>query len=225
MAYVRSAARLLTAWLCCQLGAAAQSPYFAGALGGVSTLSADAQTQVAGASAAASAYKPENGAAVNVFAGIHLREYLSIQGCYAWNRNDLSLTSAVSGEGGAVFYEQARDSSQHAFFGELLVYFRDRASWVRPYLSAGGGMVRLASREKRLVAGRGGLPPPQPTFASAEPALRVAVGMDLTIRPGWAFRYSFSETIRQNPISARLSPPGSRNLANYQNLFGLVRTF
>ena len=41
----------------------------------------------------------------------------------------------------------------------------------------------------------------------------------------WSFRYSFSETITGNPISARLTPPGERNLANFQNLFGFVRRF
>jgi hypothetical protein len=36
-------------------------------------------------------------------------------------------------------------------------------------------------------------------------------------------RYSFSESVSGNPISAQLSPPGQRNLANFQNLFGVVR--
>jgi hypothetical protein len=40
-----------------------------------------------------------------------------------------------------------------------------------------------------------------------------------------SFRYSFSETIGGNPISPRLSPPGERNLANFENLFGVVARF
>jgi hypothetical protein len=47
----------------------------------------------------------------------------------------------------------------------------------------------------------------------------------MTIHGRWAFRYTFSETIRGNPVSARLSPPGQRNLATFQNLFGIVKTF
>jgi hypothetical protein len=42
---------------------------------------------------------------------------------------------------------------------------------------------------------------------------------------GWYFRYTFGETISHNPISAQLSPPGRRLLKNFQNLFGIYRTF
>jgi hypothetical protein len=62
-------------------------------------------------------------------------------------------------------------------------------------------------------------------FASTDPALRVAVGIDLGTADGWRFRYSFSETINRNPVSAQLSPPAQRNLANFQNLFGAIRSF
>jgi hypothetical protein len=62
------------------------------------------------------------------------------------------------------------------------------------------------------------LPPPE--FKSSAAALRVAVGIDLALSSNWSFRYSFNETIRGNPISEQLSPPGRRNLANFQNLFG-----
>jgi hypothetical protein len=53
--------------------------------------------------------------------------------------------------------------------------------------------------------------------------LRVAVGLDLTVGRGWSVRYSFSESVSGNPISAQLLPPGQRSLANFQNLFGVVR--
>jgi hypothetical protein len=49
--------------------------------------------------------------------------------------------------------------------------------------------------------------------------------MDFALRAGWSFRYSFSETIRNNPISEQLSPMGQRNLANFQNLFGILKRF
>jgi hypothetical protein len=55
--------------------------------------------------------------------------------------------------------------------------------------------------------------------------LRVAVGIDVSLGGQWSARYSFSESLSGNPISAQLSPPGQRNLANFQNLFGVVRAF
>jgi hypothetical protein len=96
---------------------------------------------------------------------------------------------------------------------------------VRPYLLVGTGFVHLASRSSGLVSSHGAADPPSPLFASTALALRVAVGMDLRVADGWAFRYSFSETVRGNAISARLSPPAERNLANFQNLFGLIKSF
>jgi hypothetical protein len=49
--------------------------------------------------------------------------------------------------------------------------------------------------------------------------------LDLEIGRGWIVRYSFSESLSGNPISERLLPPGERNLANFQNLFGIIRAF
>jgi hypothetical protein len=40
-----------------------------------------------------------------------------------------------------------------------------------------------------------------------------------------ALRRKHNESISGNPISAGLTPPGERNLANFQNLFGFVRRF
>lgn len=216
---------VLFASCCWQSSLAAQSLYFAGALVGVSTLSADGRSSVTATAAAVSLYKPENGPVVHLFAGVHLREYLSLQGNYVWNRNSLALTSAIASGTEQVFYEQTRSSTQHGVSGDLLLYFRNRQSRVRPYLSVGGGIVGLRSEQDRLRAVRGEpmLPPVQ--FASTEPVLRVAVGIDLAISRGWAFRYSFCETIRKNAISVQLSPPGQRNLATFQNLFGFVKNF
>ena len=67
-------------------------------------------------------------------------------------------------------------------------------------------------------------PPPARSQASRA-RLRVAVGMDVALAGGWTARYSFSESVSGNPISAQLSPAAPRNLANFQNLFGVVRTF
>ena len=47
--------------------------------------------------------------------------------------------------------------------------------------------------------------------------------MDLALLRGWRLRYSFSESLSGNPLSRRLTPMGERNLANFQNLFGVVK--
>src|SRR5205814_6459211 len=123
----------------------AQHQYYAGAVGGIATLSSAGQAVVTSPSAAVSLYSTRNGPAVNVFAGRHLSNYVSLQGNYIWNRNDLALTS--SGPAGILqsFYQQARSSSQNSVVGDLLVFMRDRRSRVRPYLSGGLAAVRLSS--------------------------------------------------------------------------------
>lgn len=209
----------------CWQNLAAQGPYFAGAVGGIVTISADGQSSLGSASAAVSSYKPENGPAFNGFAGVHVRDYFSLQANYIWNRNSLRMTSVFAADSAPVFYEQVRRSSQHGVFVDLLLYFRNLQSRVRPYLSVGGGVVRFSSRAEMLTAKRGTPVLPPAEFTSTDPALRVAVGIDLGIRPGWVFRYTFSESIQRNPISTHLSPPGNRNLANFQNLFGFVKSF
>ena len=166
-------------------------------------------------------YKPENGPAVNVLAGLHLSDLFSIQGNYVWNRNAITLVSSTP----AGFFEQDRSSRQNAAIADLLLYFRNRRSWARPYLSAGAGVVRVSSHQKELRHRRGDLAVPPERTNSTKPALRVAVGIDLSIRNGWAFRYTFSETIRPNPFSAMLTPPANRGLANFQNLFGFFKQF
>ena len=203
----------------------AQGKFFVGALGGVSTLSADDETLISQDKTSVSLYSPKNGVALNVLAGAHLSDFLSVQGNYVWNQNQLTLTSTLFSDGSQVLYQQQRSSAQHGVIADLLLYFRNRQSWIRPYLSAGAGVVYFSSRQDTLLSIQGMPALPPETFASTQPALRIAVGADLALGRGWAFRYSFSETLGKNPISAQLSPPGQRNLANFQNLFGLVKTF
>jgi hypothetical protein len=203
----------------------AESRYYGGALTGISTLSADGRSSITPTATAVSLYKPENGLALNLFGGVHLKEYVSLQGNYVWNRNALLLTSTRSSDAGQLLYEQNRSSTQHSVIGDLLLYFRNRQSRIRPYLSAGTGFVSLKSSQGDLRAVRGTPVLPPESFVSRRPVLRVAVGIDLAVSRNWSFRYSFSETIQKNPISAQLLPPGQRNLANFQNLFGFVRYF
>ena len=194
---------------------------FVGAVAGVSTLSADARSEITSDGADVSLYKPENGPALNVFLGTHVREYVTVQANYVWNRNDLALTSVRSTALGPSFYEQPQTSSQHAIVGDLLVYFREQRSVLRPYLSVGVGVVRLETKSDGPARSRNAVPLPE-TVRAVRATLRVAVGLDLRIRQGWSVRYSFSESVSGNPIGAQLSPPGQRNLANFQNLFGVV---
>ncbi len=109
--------------------------------------------------------------------------------------------------------------------GDALLYFRNQRSWARPYLSAGFGIVHFSSDEGSLPALHGSPRLPPKNFSSNSPVLRVAVGIDFVLSTKWAIRYSFSEAIRKNPISEQLVPPGQRNLATFQNLFGFVRYF
>ena len=67
--------------------------------------------------------------------------------------------------------------------------------------------------------------PPGLARTDVRATLRVAVGLDVRIGDGWSVRYSFSESLSGNPISEQLTPPGRRNLANFQNLVGVLRSF
>jgi hypothetical protein len=194
---------------------------FTGFIGGVSTLSADGRTVIDGGGIRVSLYKPENGPTFHVFAGRHFNDYLSAQASYGWNRNDVTLTSARP----AGFLEQPRTAAQHSVAGELMLYFRGRESFARPYLTVGGGYSRITT-EGRGIGRVGGISPPLPgEVAGSSPLLRVAVGIDLRITRALAFRYSFCESIQKNVFSEHLMPEGKRNLANFQNLFGFVWTF
>lgn len=170
-----------------------------------------------------SLYKPENGPALNLFAGVHLAPYVSVQANYIWNRNELTLNSTSADS--KSYFEEQRCSSQQALIFDLLIYVRSLNSRIRPYLSVGTGPVRFSSTQEKVTAigGTPALPPEH--FSSVRPALRSAVGMDFRLTHRTALRYSFSETIGHNDISAQLSPPGQRSLANYQNLIGVVFRF
>ena len=198
------------------------SPYV-GAIGGIATLSADAGSQTTAQGLKLSSYSPSNGGALNIFAGAHLHNYFSLQVNYIWNSNELVLNSASSGSG--AFYQQARNSSQHAVVFDFLLYFRERNSRMRPYLGTGAGLTHLSSKEERLVSVGGAPTLPPPTFSSTRPVFRSHVGMDIRIFGQLDFRYSFSEFIGKNDISKHLSPPAPRRLANFQNLFGFVVRF
>ena len=197
---------------------------FAGGLLGVSALSADGRSVSMGSEATLSLYKPENGIAMNLFAGVHVREYFSVQADWMWNRNDVTLVSSFVTPQGGGFYELRRHSHQHAAVLDGLVYFRRRDSAVRPYLGTGLSMLRLVS-EDAVPAVSHGLLAPTADIASTRVGLRSHVGIDVRITRRVSFRYSFSETISSNPISPLLLPPGERRLANFQNLFGFVGLF
>jgi hypothetical protein len=203
----------------------AQAQLYAGVLGGVATLSGGARSLLSTDSAAFSSYDPRNGGAVEVMVGRHFSDYLTVQGEYIWNRNGLTLTSATFNNKTQQGYQETRSSSQQSFIADLLVYFRDRDSRLRPYLSVGTGLVHFASSQERIeqVLESPVLLPQH--FSAAMIALHVPVGMDLRLGKGWLFRYTFSETLSKNPISDHLSPPGQHNLKNFQNLFGFVRQF
>lgn len=105
--------------------AAAQEPgHFAGLIAGSSQLSGDPTTIITGDGFATSDYKPATGPAVNVFAGVHLSDYLTLQANYTWNRHDVTPTESR-------FYEQPHAATQHTVIGDVLVYFRERASRIR----------------------------------------------------------------------------------------------
>ncbi len=192
--------------------------FFVTALGGISTLSADAATRF-DTSNAASLYKPENGPAINLAAGLHLNDWFALQGNWMWNRNEVSFTEIQD----LSRLVQDRHSSQNAGIGDFLIYFRGRHSRIRPYLSTGTGFVRIASMSTGVAAGA--LTPVPGPIDTVKWAFRSAVGVDLLTRSGWGFRYSFSETLTKNPLSRALNPPGGRRLANFQSLFGVVRYF
>jgi hypothetical protein len=203
----------------------APAQLYLGAAGGVSTLSSDARSGISSGSIAFSSYDPRNGGAVEILVGNHFSDYFTAQGEYIWNRNRLVSTSAAFIDGTEQAYREVRGSSEHSLLGDLLVYFRRRDSRLRPYLSVGSGVVHLSSSRERLdeILGAPQLPPKG--FSSNTIALHVPVGMDVRLGKGWAFRYSFSETLGKNALSNQLSPPGQHSLKNFESLFGLLRQF
>lgn len=201
----------------------AQVAPYAGAVGGIATLSADAGSRQVGQGLSLSSYAPSNGGALDLFAGADVHDYFSLQGDFVWNQNKLRLNSSSSATG--AFYQEDRSSSQMAGIVSLLIYFRRRSSRIRPYLAVGTGIAHLSSTTEQVVASGSAPSLPPQEFSSTGPVLRTHVGIDLRLVRRLAFRYSFSETIGHNEISKQLSPPGSRGLANFQNLFGFALRF
>jgi outer membrane protein W len=216
------AATLLSLLASASAHAQTSPKFFVGAAAGISTLSADARSEVTPGGADVSLYEPENGPALNLLFGLRVHDYVAVQANYIWNDNDVTLTSIRTA--GSSVYEQPRTSTQHAVVGDLLLYFRDQPSALRPYLSIGAGVVRLNTNVTGQTRVFNAVPPSAHVQATRA-LLRVAVGIDVAVGDGWSVRYSFSEGISGNPFSAQLSPPGRRNLANFQNLFGIVRGF
>ena len=206
------------------LSTAQETGYYVGAISGSVQLSGDPTTIASPDGFATSGYKPETGLAVNAFVGRHLREYFTLQVNYTWNQNDLAFFAARGTPTESRFYEQPLSTTHHTFIGDLLVYFRERSSRVRPYLSAGLGLLHLSS-ERRPGVVDGGLSPPSTMFATTEFTTRVAVGADVRVGGAWRIRYSFSENLGSNPLSRRLDPQGTRGLMNFQNLVGVMREF
>ena len=201
------------------ISVAAQRRIYAGAIGGIATLSADAGSQRTAQGLSLSSYGLANGGALNVFAGVHFHNYFSVQANYIWNQNDLVLNS-TSGTG--AFYQEARNSSQNSGVFDFLIYFRQRGNRIRPYLGTGVGVIHLRSNQEHLNASGGAPTLPPSTFSSTGPVFRSHVGIDFRLARKLDFRYSFSEMIGHNEISKHLSPPAPRRLANFQNLFGFV---
>ncbi len=201
-----------------------QAQVYVGVLGGVATLSGDSHSSV-GANSNFSSYDPKNGPAVELLIGKHLSDYFTIQGEYIWNQNTLNLTSAEFNNGMQTGYTETRSSSQQSVIADLLIYFRKRSSRLRPFLAVGTGFVHLSSSQQQLTGTIGDPVLPPQHFSANQVVLHVPVGLDVKLKGGLAFRYSFSETLSGNPISKQLSPPGTHNLQNFQNLWGLIYQF
>jgi outer membrane protein W len=208
------------------LPAAAQedSRVFAGGLFGVSALSPDARAVITESDAAVSLYNPEIGLALNVFAGVHIARYFSVQANWMWNRNDVTLISSFATPQGGGHYEQLRHSNQHAFVLDGLIYFRGLDSAVRPYLGTGLSVLRFSGSDI-VSSAANGLEPPTGDIVSTHIGLRSHVGIDFRLSRNVSFRYSFSETLSSNPISPALTPPALHTFMNFQNLFGFVGRF
>jgi hypothetical protein len=207
------------------LGTPVWGQVYAGVLGGVSSLSGDASSTLGSGSSAFSSYDPKNGGAFELLMGKHLSEYFAVQGNYIWNANTLRVSAASFLSDEQLGFKETRSSSQQTLIAAALVYFRNRDSRLRPYLSVGTGLVHLSSSEERVDQTIGTPVLPARNFAANTIALQVPVGIDVNLRKGWAFRYTFSETISKNPIDDRVSPSPQHVLKNFLNLFGFIKQF
>jgi len=172
--------------------------------GGFATLSGDARVEVGADGTATSLYDAKNGPLFHIFGGRHWNDYLSVQGSYTWNRNDATITSALAGSR-PVFQQEAVQAALHQASADLMLYFRGRRDWVRPYLAGGFAVTRFTGIE------------------STKAGIRATAGIDLVHTSGWGFRYCFLETVSGNPLGERMRPPGQKKLMNFQNVFGFLR--
>lgn len=196
---------------------------FVGGGAGFTALSG-ASTAAIGETVATSQYSAGTGPLAHAFAGKAFGDYFAAQGSWQWTRNRVLLTSAGFAAGSVAASQQAMRVAQNEFGVDGLVYFRNRASRVRPFLAVGLGANRFDSGTAAFVSVRGA-PPPAASIGATRFALRFAAGIDLMHRSGWGFRYSFLETMTGNPVAEQLRPPGSGTLMTFQNLFGIVRYF
>ena len=199
----------------------ARAQLYVGVLGGVATLSGDSRSLLNPGSTTFSSYDPKNGGAVEVLAGWHLSHYFAVQGNYIWNGNRLTLTSGAFNNGTQQGYQETRQSSQQSLIADLLVYFHNRDSLLRPYLSVGAGVVHFASSQERIEQALGAPALPPQHLGANMIALHVPVGIDVRLGKGWAFRYTFSELLSTNPISDRLSPPGQHSIDELPESVGI----
>jgi hypothetical protein len=144
----------------------AQSQMYAGALGGVATLSGDARSLLNPGSAAFSLYDPQSGGAIEILVGKHFLDYLTVQANYIWNRNRMHLSSVSATNGTVQGYQETRRGSQQSVIADLLVYFRHRDSRLRPYLSVGTGLVHFASSQETVEQLLGGAVLPRQDFST-----------------------------------------------------------
>ena len=183
------------------LQAGAQSLFLGGGPG-FSLLSPDARA----VDRTASFYSPKMGAIAHVHTGAHFHDYLSVQAAYVRTRNNADVTRA--GVDAGSFFQSTRSLGQHQSGLDFLLYFRDRRSWARPFLSTGLAVTAFDQA------------------GGTRAGIRVAAGIDLMSRSGWGFRYSFLETITGNPLAERVFlRPGGAKLMTFQNLFGVVKYF
>lgn len=202
-----------------------QGQLYVGVLGGISSLSGDARSTFSSGSSDFSSYDPKNGGTFELLAGKHISDYFTVQGNYIWNANKLTVSSGSFLNNEQVGFQQTRSSSQQSLIAAILVYFRNRDSRLRPYLSVGTGVVHFSSSEEHLDHSDGTPVLLPRNFSANMIGLHVPVGIDVNLGKGWAFRYTFSETISKNPINDRLSPPPQHAFKNFLNLFGFIKQF
>lgn len=110
--------------------------YFGG-MGGIATLSGDANAVITASSASTSSYDPSNGGAAEAFIGAHIFDYFSFQADYVWNRNDAVLVSSIHGPGVSSFYRLPETVTQKYISGKCADLF-SKTREPNPALLVGG---------------------------------------------------------------------------------------